>query len=241
MKNYQIIGLDWDTNFFGIPSCKVILNKEQTEKNFEMMISEIMDYQFVTINNVDNNPKNNYLLGNNTASFFVDMNYQFEKKSTSKQKIDESIQLFNNEEKILKELEDLASRNFEYSRFFNDPKLDSTKANQVYSQWVQNAANDLSKNIIYYSENGKAGGFLVYSIENGVGILELISVDRNMRKKKVGTKLLNAFETFCQNNILRVGTQADNIRAIQFYIKNGYRLVSRHSIYHLWEQNYEKD
>lgn len=241
MDDYQIIDLDWDTAFFGIPSCKINFYATISKNQIDLIMAEMNKYCFITINNINNISENNYLLAKYTSAFLVDLNYQLEKRvvpNDDKYEFDKKISIVDNDNSDdLNQLEKIAEQSFEYSRFLNDPHLKLTKGRQVYLQWLKNAINDPRKKVICYKEKNKVYGFLVYSIVNEVGVLELVAVDSVVRGGKIGTHLLQAFENCCGLNRVKVGTQADNRRAVQFYIKNGYKLVSSSSIYHMWNIN----
>ena len=60
-----------------------------------------------------------------------------------------------------------------------------------------------------------------------------------MKDKSIGTKMIKFLESYLSENfkeieVIKVGTQSNNIRAINFYTKNGFRVKEIRSIYHYW-------
>jgi ribosomal protein S18 acetylase RimI-like enzyme len=60
-----------------------------------------------------------------------------------------------------------------------------------------------------------------------------------MKDRAIGTKMISHLENYLINNfysvnILQVGTQSNNTKAINFYIKNGFKVKELRSVYHYW-------
>jgi ribosomal protein S18 acetylase RimI-like enzyme len=60
-----------------------------------------------------------------------------------------------------------------------------------------------------------------------------------MKDKGIGTIMMSNLEAYLINHlnsieILQVGTQSNNTKAINFYIKNGFKVRELRSIYHYW-------
>ena len=75
--------------------------------------------------------------------------------------------------------------------------------------------------------NGEITGLITFRIENNQ--LEIISLNSLKENRGIGTKLLNAVESFAlENNIKRIHliTTNDNNHAIYFYRKRGYKIFA---------------
>lgn len=233
---YNFIDLPWDTDYFGVRSGKIILNEELELKDFEGLIRLTQSYEFITITNINNAPLNNFLIGKYTNSFLVDMNIQFEmniRNSEGKNYFD-AIDTYKENLDLIR----IAESSFNFSRFYNDPFLNRNLSNQLYSNWIKNSFNNRGKYFIVAEENQRIHGYLLFSFSKYDSItIELISLDKSAQGKGMGTKLLDSLVHFARkNNIhtIKVGTQIDNIQAINFYMKKGFSLSSKSSIYHYW-------
>lgn len=234
--SFDFIDLQWDTNYFNVKSGKIILNDELNLSEIRKIIELTNPYDFITINNKNNLPVNNFLLGNYTNAFLVDMNIQFEMTIESNKAIHYFDAKNNFEEDI--ELLKIAKSSFNYSRFYNDPFLDKELSQQIYFNWIKNSFYKKENFFIVAEENNQTLGYILFSFDsNSVITIELISLAIEAQGKGTGTKLLSSLLYFAkQNNIhkIKVGTQIDNIQATNFYIKKGFNLTSISSIYHFW-------
>lgn len=243
-NKYEIKKLEWDTDFFGVNSAKVILNNDINKKDIDEIIKYLKDnnYVFITIQNRNNNDNNNYILKDLNNIFIADVNIQFTKKIdvNIKNDVDNKISIQNNVPYI-EDIEKIASTSFIYSRFTNDKNL--RNGDKVYCKWVSNSFQNQDKYFALYKENNNITGFLLFSLENESLVIELIAVDSKLKHKGIGKKLINSIEVFSKNNNIKninVGTQVNNINAQNFYINCGFKHKENHSIYHLWLKNGER-
>ena len=81
-ERYEIKKLDWDTSFFGLNCAKVILKKEINVEDVNRISEELEKnkIQFATIQNIDNNDNNNYIMNEFDKAFLADVNIQFMKE-----------------------------------------------------------------------------------------------------------------------------------------------------------------
>lgn len=236
-----IYPLDWDSKNFGIKSGKYIITPEVTNEEI-LETLKYNSYSFLTINNINNRSEVNYLLGKSTNAFLVDTINSFQKKIPKFiEKNDNSdIRVIDKSDmKIINDIKKLSEKLFFHSRFFNDPNIDNSVAMKVYSQWIENAF-DFEEKVLIASLNKKDEvlGFLLYSIFDNQITIELIGVDSQLHSNGCGSTLFKFVETYCvEQNIeyLFVGTQQNNIRAINFYNHMGCKLTQITSIYHLWD------
>lgn len=226
--------LDWDTEYFGVSSAKVVLHEKLEECEFNQLLQGTEEFQFVTFTNINNNPFNNYLIGKMTSSFLVDTNMQFQKKITYKSEY--SSYLIESSCEEINEVIQIASEAFNYSRFFNDPNLDIEAAKKIYANWVKNSFEKPDKYFILAEENGIVG-FLLFSLKDDIVTIELISLSAQAQGKGIGTKLISTLENFAYEKeipVIRVGTQVDNIQAVNCYLNKGFTYNEKSSVYHYW-------
>lgn len=241
---YEYRELDWDTAYFGIKSARVTL-KDRISRNEWIKIRNLtINNDFVVIDNINNNPINNFFISNLSGVFLTDINFQFIKsinKDTNSIFIkDDNIVVTNNLHHNL-EIVDISKSSYEYSRFFNDPFLDKAKAKNIYTHWVESAFLREDKYFLCYKDVLNIRGYILFSIDdsNKKAVIELISVKESMKDNNIGTKMMHYLEAYLSKNFkdletLQVGTQSNNIRAINFYVKNNFKVKELRSVYHYW-------
>jgi len=227
--------LKWDTEFFGVTSAKAVLYEPLTLSKWNGLKSKFNEYEFVSIENRNSNPINAQLIGKDTSAFLADVNIQFEKKLIGQLETSKNVtihQALERNEEILK------IADFKFSKFTEDLELAKRNGNQVYYHWLLNSFEKSNKYFaLSKDENGIVDGFLLHSYNDQDCLIELIAVSPNVKKSGIGTSLFKTIEISAQNrgcNIIKVGTQVRNMRAINFYNKVGCKQVGCHQVYHLW-------
>ena len=111
---------------------------------------------------------------------------------------------------------------------------------------LKNIENQFSKNnnysIGYYEADNLAGVLIGDTIKNDNAFdleLHILFVSKNLRRKKIATKLLNYIET---NNVnfskIFIEVAEDNVEAINFYQKNNFVFLNfRHNYYRYNNKN----
>ncbi len=111
---------------------------------------------------------------------------------------------------------------------------------------LKNIENQFSKNnnysIGYYEADNLAGVLIGDTIKNDNAYdleLHILFVSKNLRRKKIATKLLNYIET---NNVnfskIFIEVAEDNVEAINFYQKNNFVFLNfRHNYYRYNNKN----
>lgn len=238
-ENFECFPLEWDTNYFGVNSARVNLKGKTNSVEQNQILEYCKAFEFITIANIGNFNDNNFWIGRKTNAFLVDINIQFFKRTMQLDVInDERIKIYNSYQGNKKVLE-IAKSTFTYSRFYNDPLLPQEQARNVYLNWTKNAFRRDDKYFVIATINEDIAGYLLFSIDEQktVAVIELISTNNNYRGKGVGKSLIFNLESFLYRNEIfniKVGTQLDNIKAIQFYTSCGFEYINCSSIYHLW-------
>lgn len=227
--------LNWDTDFFGVTSAKATLHKPLTLNEWLELKTRFKDYQFITIMNMNSEPINAQLIGEDTSAFLADVNIQFEKKLLVLPEKPKNVTIHQALEKNDQVIE---IADFQFSKFTEDPELAKRGGHQVYQQWL---INSFAKTDKFYAlskdEIGDLNGFLLFSYADSTCVIELIAVSQKETKGGIGTSLFKAVEYAAyQQGIkeIKVGTQVRNLGAINFYHKVGCKQVGCHQVYHLW-------
>lgn len=239
MKNYKYRKLAWDTKYFGYNSSRIDIQNELTSSDVENIKAQIKSDTFITLTNSKGLVVNNKLITGELRFNLVDVNVQLINKQIQKRvygafegaKIVDDITDKKNVIRIVQE-------SFIKSRFYNDDNISEEKASEIYVNWIQNAFACDKKRFCVYEENGIIEGFILLSEvnEKQMGI-ELIAVDQYSRDKGIGSKMMNCLYQYCMENSyedISVGTQIENISAINFYNKNYFQFKDIKYIYHLW-------
>lgn len=125
-----------------------------------------------------------------------------------------------------------------YSHLKIDPLFPIGFADRMYIQWLRNSMiGDRNGGIIIAQRNQSIIGMAVYSCMDEYSNIDLIAIRKDMRRKGVGSQLINAVEMKVKKSgatVLNVETQIANIPASRLYEKYGFRLVSIYDIYHFW-------
>lgn len=243
-KKYECKILDWDTNYFGIKCARVTLREEISKNEWINIRNFIIENDFIVIDNINNNSTNNFFISNLLGAFLTDINFQFEK--TLGNEINEILDInykvvIKNNLEYNDEIVDISKNSYKYSRFFNDPFLNKNNSKNIYCHWVESSFLKENKFFLYILKNNEILGYILFNIDekNKKAIIELISVKENYIGKNIGTKMIKELEKYLKNyykdiEILQVGTQSNNIKAINFYVKNGFKVKELRSVYHFW-------
>lgn len=232
--------LDWDTDFFGVSSGRIVLNDRLTDEDKILVKEFFSQNQFTVIYNENNLAENNTWLGEETVASLTDVNVQFSKKALQFSTVLNEEVSISNQLAASEEILAIAEESFKYSRFFNDPYLDKEKSNKVYWNWVKSSFGKEEKYFVQYMPDGKCQGFILFSVNDSAIVIELIAVKKTTIQKGIGSQLLQSLEAYAKvlSTIeeIKVGTQINNIEAVRFYTKNGYIYQSTSSVYHHWNK-----
>ena len=235
---YEIHPLEWDTVHFGASSAKVILKKQISLETICNIKDICCEYEFLTIVNENNVAFDNFLIGQYTNAFLVDMQVVFAKTVENTEFYDD-IEITNNfpfNQDIIR----ITSNNFVYSRFYNDPYIDKQKADELYAKWATTCFNKDDKYFAVCRNNGNIEGVFLFAFDDKGDLSQskgFLVVDKSYQGKGVAKRIIKSMESFAFNKgskLLYGGTQVDNIKMINHYISDGYKLIEKKSIYHLW-------
>ena len=90
--------------------------------------------------------------------------------------------------------------------------------------------NDFLKTLVY--EDGFIKGVLVYQYIYNRAEIDYIIVDNNYRKLGIATKLLKHLEDSYKLDNITLEVRESNSSAINFYLKNGFKEVTRRKNYY---------
>lgn len=223
----MIAELTWDSNLFGFKVGSFYLNRNKYP--IESVLKSARENKFKLI----------YLFSDEKLSqeflFLADIKTTFSKKPSFHNLT--SIKEYSNNIPS-KDLYKLAEASGQFSRFFNDPKIDINKAKELYKIWIKKSVAGISaKKVFVKISDGKEVGFITLNEIKNIGSIGLIAVDENYRGQEIGKSLVKHADNFAYTSKfseLEVVTQGINVSAIKLYTSCGFSLKSNIYIYHLW-------
>jgi len=241
LEKYHLVDLPWDSDYFGIAASRVDLLCELTEGEFSKLREAVKKYNFLTISNSKGLQNNNCLISEILNAYLVDVNVTFHKRKSSEEFVTCSNQDFKivNASQIgnLDDIVKIAGESFVNSRFYNDTNISNEKASQLYINWIKQSINHNDTYFSLYVKEGRCKGFLLFSKKNTEWVIELVAVDKSCRNMHIGKRLLQnviSFDGIVDNAIIKVGTQIENISAMNYYYSSGFVIKDIKYIYHLW-------
>ena len=229
-----------DTEYFGIPSAKVRLKRPCMHHDLQSKLLEFMcDFEFITIINEGNDQHNNQWLGESTKAFLTDVNLQLCKNAIVEAYNDTGNAIITEKCPKDDQIISIAKTSFSFSRFINDPYLPKESAAGVYADIVKNSFGKSGWYFVSIKDIDIIVGFLLFSVDEttSTSTIKLIATANGYHGRGFGNAMINKMEIYvAQHGIqkIRVGTQANNLNATQFYINHGFTCVKVNSIYHYW-------
>lgn len=219
--------LSWDSDFFSFRIGLIELHSNIIhEKDLKEVIS---DFKLIYL--VSENPVKKKF------ECFYDCKIWFSIEEVEKSFIADQ-QVFLNNRELTPDLLQLTYESGHLSRFKRDPNFSEENFKKLYKAWIINSLKGDMADVVFVTKNkNKITGFVTVSISEKFGTVGLIAVSPKMRGMGLGKKLIERASNFCleQNvNELRIPTQEENLKAINFYKKLGFKEISRKYIYHYW-------
>ncbi len=141
-------------------------------------------------------------------------------------------------------LQEIIKRSHTHSHFFNECRFERERVCDLFAEWIRRCADGIAKKILVAETDGRVSGFcslltndaLIPYIGHGIGVIDFIAVDDRVQGKGIGRRLLNAGCSWFgqETGVIELRTMADNLRAIRFYEKNGFHMLSVDQYYHFW-------
>lgn len=226
--------LPWDTENFNVDTYELFL-KQEIPNYFKHNLDFLKDIKgLIYIRNMTCNRQNSKYIGTYTKAVLYDTNIKFELDNIETTKPTSDDFSFRIVDKI--DLDEELIQ-FSYSRFYNDLELKKHMKKNIYREWVINSFNNENKHFLILESNNLMLGYILFNVINSICTIELISIRTEFQNMKIGTKLVSLLKYYTlKSNVSKivVGTQINNIKAINFYIKNGFYVSNTTDIYHWW-------
>jgi len=234
--------LEWDSQFFGYPVGRLIINKDLVDFDlFEVLCEKANCFNLVYVYLSEGQfiEEKNCLAHN---VFFVDQKIVYQKELFGGiEKINEN---FGKAESIIgledyKELSYLALLSGKYSRFKKDKNFNKREFERLYIKWLRNSINGTYADECYAIKNEKEiyQGLITCKKNNSSLHIGLIAVNPEAQGKGLGTVLIKRVEQYAKKKHIKsimVTSQLDNIEACRFYEKSGFVKKKQYNVYHKW-------
>ncbi len=164
-------------------------------------------------------------------------NLQNFKQQTSSYKISFLDSSCDNQHQI-NEVCTIASNYLTGTRFHKDERIDNRIACQIKSDWVKSyfLKNRGHEMVVAQNDTGQMVGFIIFIKNNNtIFTIDLIAVDGLHQGNNLGSLMMLYFlfsKKYNNVDMLAVGTQITNIRAIRLYEKFGFLLCNAQHVYH---------
>ena len=130
---------------------------------------------------------------------------------------------------------------YHLTRFHYDINIAKEKADLLWISYIKNyKPSPLNHFFIANHDDNTIGAILVNESDNKINdknqaFIFFVSVLKPFRGKNIGSKLIQHTVNYFKTSEIATGTQAKNIKAMNFYIKNGFSIVkSTKTVLHRW-------
>lgn len=239
-SHFSFRRLDWDCETTKLEVFELVLHNELSEELEKEIMNICTNVDLVYIKNDTRLRQNSKFIAEKTQAILYDTNIQLILHANKFNKNIEKSPVHNVRYILDKKIDYCYDQfiDFPESRFFQDKRLKDALNCNVYNHWISNSFNNKNKYFITAYVDTSPIGMLLYSVMDTNITIELISVSTNYRDISFGTRLLHELVNYSlSNNIseIFVGTQVSNINALNFYIKNGFRITKTTDVYHWWK------
>lgn len=145
----------------------------------------------------------------------------------------------------LEAVQAIGTASHHHSHFFSERRFPAKTTRALFAEWLRKCADGLADVILVARTGDRVDGFcsllkntgLESYIGHSIGVIDFIAVAQHAQGKGLGTHLLNAALAWFGGKHARIElrTMADNVNAIRFYERNGFRLLSSDLHYHYWK------
>jgi ribosomal protein S18 acetylase RimI-like enzyme len=205
--------------------------------NLEVFLEEIEGKSFVDIK-LDTDKVLALNVLQEVGFRLVDTNLTFHQRLSEDISLEESkgtIEISEAGDLDEEEVVSCAEKNFVFSRFHLDPRIDNALANQVKGEWARNFfKGERGEKMLVARKEGEVVGFCqLLQPEMGKTVIDLIGVSSSCRRRGVGRALVEASkrETGVGNTLI-VGTQVANQPSVRLYESLGMKLEASQYVLH---------
>lgn len=227
---FDIYHCDIKTSFIGTVMKEV--NKFCLEENYDCLFAKAGTDKYDLMHLLESN---GYKLMDSIVTLKTNLNKKvIEESNYNTRVLDES---------DLDTVLDIIDNLYSYGRFYIDSNLDNEDVNKLYKQWITNEIRNSKVDVIGIEVSGKVVGFIsckyrqIKETNKVEGIISLVGIDKTYQGIGIGKQLMKSILCYFKKKDMYevyVGTQIDNISALNFYISNGFKITSSTNSFHKW-------
>lgn len=228
--------LNWDSEFFGYPVGKIVLEKGATFAA-EAFKSKLSDFKLVYIFSPQE-----LELKESSQIFLADKKVVFLKQLDKAKQYEIKAEINEYDGPLSDDLLELVLESGIYSRFRVDKHFKNKEFERLYTEWILKSLDGGIAEKVYVSRvDREMAGFITVGLKNGRTDIGLISVNEKFRGMSIASSLISVA---CNYSIaksiykIQVVTQGDNIPAMKLYQHNGFEIEEITYIYHYWNDNF---
>jgi ribosomal protein S18 acetylase RimI-like enzyme len=140
--------------------------------------------------------------------------------------------LYNSRDLAIKDFNNIIDVLSKTSRFYNDNKI-KKYAKKIYREWIYNSLfKKYADKLIIVRLKKKIIAFASLKIFKMDCIIDLIGIDGKYQNQGLGSYLLRSIVKKFNDYNIYVGTEAENINAVSFYLKNNFKIYRYKLIFH---------
>lgn len=235
----KIQPLQWDSEFFNLRIGKAIIefysdftSLIEQEKQLRGMYDLIYVFSAEKIARIADVDYNFVLVDEKTI-------YEMDVISSETQ---EDVCLYSDNQPN-KELYQLALISGAYSRFKLDKNFPENSFEKLYYRWIEESVNgNMADAVFVHNSANSIDGMITVKWNNECADIGLVAVETNTQGKGVGSALMKHLHAYLKQNTtvkrISVATQWQNIKARNWYEKNGFQVKSVTNLYHWWLLNH---
>lgn len=238
MKLNIIEPLNWDSNFFGYPVAKVILDKKANDNIFNIfhqLTSEKyrLTYLFVSPDDLKLNRQIK-----EKGAILVDQKTIFTKSCENHHYYSNEIVKLDSTE-INEQLIKLALQAGSFSRFRLDKNFTQKEYERLYTEWLINSLNkEPAIKTFAAIKDSEIIGITTLEDKKSYSAIGLVAIDEEHRRKGIGYDLIHTADTISFDmgfKEIKVVTQFQNKDACRLYEKCNFNIENITNIYHFWQ------
>lgn len=238
---------EWLSKILKVNSYELILDKKIKQKNIEESLSKLDFNSFVT-GKISTKDIDNLLILQECEFKLIDTLIKYKANTDQILKVNHQYDHQNDiqirEAKIKDSLKiaELASKSFQFSRFYLDPNISNEYASKIKYEWVLNYFKGLRGNKLFVTTskcNNDIVGFIlliekVYPNDQKNIIVDLIAIDSKFSRKGLAFSLIKylASQYHSEEVMFCVGTQLGNIPANRLYQKLNFQMTNSSYVLH---------
>ena len=129
---------------------------------------------------------------------------------------------------------DLVKNNFLYSRFGSDRLISKKIVNKIFYQWVIDSIKTKKKEVYcIVNSNNKVVSCIIIKKERKKIIIDLTVSNKRYQGKGFAKGIINHILKKYPKKDIIVGTELNNLSALRFYKKIGFKQIEKNFIYHV--------